>query len=228
MKRSQINTAIKRMEKLLEEYRFALPGFCAWTAEDWLTKGEARGRVTDRMLGWDITDFGLGGFDKIGLTLITIRNGRVGQSGTKPYAEKIMMLKSGQLCPMHFHWTKTEDIINRGGGRLCFKLYGADKDEGLSRADLTLDRDEERVTLPAGGEIALLPGESLTLPPRAYHQFWVPEDSRDTLIGEVSSLNDDNADNRFYEPIGRFPGIEEDEPMYRRLVIEYPAPGKRA
>ena len=27
------------------------------------------------MLGWDITDYGLGNFDKIGFSLITIRNG---------------------------------------------------------------------------------------------------------------------------------------------------------
>ena len=35
--------------------------------------------------------------------------------------------------------------------------------------------------------------------------------------------NDDENDNRFYEPIGRFPTIEEDEPAYRLLCNEYPA-----
>ena len=34
--------------------------------------------------------------------------------------------------------------------------------------------------------------------------------------------NDDENDNRFYEPIGRFPTIEEDEPAYRLLCNEYP------
>lgn len=43
------------------------------------------------------------------------------------------------------------------------------------------------------------------------------------LLGEVSMCNDDNTDNRFYEPIGRFPEIEEDEPPYRLLCNEYPA-----
>ena len=38
-----------------------------------------------------------------------------------------------------------------------------------------------------------------------------------------SARNDDNTDNRFYEKMGRFPEIEEDEPPYRLLCNEYPA-----
>ena len=34
--------------------------------------------------------------------------------------------------------------------------------------------------------------------------------------------NDDNTDNRFYEEMGRFPTIEEDEAPYRLLCNEYP------
>ena len=45
------------------------------------------------------------------------------------------------------------------------------------------------------------------------------------LLGEVSQVNDDNTDNRFYEPVGRFPAIEEDEPPYRLLCGEYPPAG---
>jgi D-lyxose ketol-isomerase len=44
----------------------------------------------------------------------------------------------------------------------------------------------------------------------------------DVLLGEVSQCNDDNTDNRFAEPIGRFPKLEEDEPAYRLLCNEYP------
>jgi len=42
------------------------------------------------------------------------------------------------------------------------------------------------------------------------------------LLGEVSQCNDDNTDNRFNPPVGRFPTIEEDEPPYRLLCNEYP------
>ena len=42
------------------------------------------------------------------------------------------------------------------------------------------------------------------------------------LVGEVSSVNDDNADNRFLHTLPRFPSIDEDEPPLRLLCTEYP------
>lgn len=65
----------------------------------------------------------------------------------------------------------------------------------------------------------LTPGESITLEPYCYHKFWGAE-SR-VLVGEVSKVNDDNTDNRFYEPVGRFPAIEEDEAPLHLLVNDY-------
>ena len=75
MKRSEINKAIKEMEALVKEYRFALPPFCHFTPEEWETKGSEYDEIRDNMLGWDITDYGLGNFEKVGFALITIRNG---------------------------------------------------------------------------------------------------------------------------------------------------------
>ena len=65
----------------------------------------------------------------------------------------------------------------------------------------------------------LEPGESITLVPRCYHTFW-GEGGR-VLVGEVSLVNDDYADNRFFEPVGRFPDVEEDEPPLYLLVNDY-------
>ena len=45
------------------------------------------------------------------------------------------------------------------------------------------------------------------------------------MIGEVSMCNDDNTDNCFQPPVGRFPKIEEDEAPYRLLCNEYPTAG---
>lgn len=67
------------------------------------------------------------------------------------------------------------------------------------------------------------PGESITIYPYLYHDFEVELGSGPVLLGEVSQCNDDNTDNRFYEKLGRFPAIEEDEPPYRLLCNEYPA-----
>lgn len=78
-------------------------------------------------------------------------------------------------------------------------------------------------SFPAGSEVLLKPGESLSLEPHCYHEFSVPRNGRGpALIGEVSMCNDDNTDNRFLRPLERFPAIEEDEPPYRLLCTEYP------
>lgn len=228
MKRSEINAIIKRFESLLSEYRFALPPYLSFTADEWKEKGHEYDEIRDNMLGWDVTDYGLGKFEEVGLTLITLRNGNAKDPKyIKTYAEKIMMLDEGQVCPMHFHWSKMEDIINRGGNDVLFHLYNADKETGeLAGTDVTIYRDGRCYTVPAGSDVILKPGESLTLVPYCYHEFSVPKNGHGSaLIGEVSMCNDDNEDNRFLEEMGRFPAIEEDEPVYRLLCNEYPVAG---
>ena len=108
-----------------------------------------------------------------------------------------------------------EDIINRGGGEFVIQLWNSTKDEQLSDADVTLSIDGVRTTLKAGDTIVLKPGESVCIPQRLYHKFWGKEGTGTVLVGEVSSVNDDYVDNKFYEPVGRFPEIDEDEsPLY--------------
>lgn len=222
MKRSEINAVIKRFEKLLEEHRFELPPFCKWTPEEWQTKGHEYDEIRDNMLGWDVTDYGMGDFAHLGLALITIRNGNVhNPKYTKTYAEKIIMCDSGQVSPMHFHWHKMEDIINRGGNDIHFTLYNATEDEQLADTPVKIFSDGRCYTVPAGETVVLKPGQSLSLYPYYYHEFVIPEGGP-VLIGEVSMCNDDNTDNRFLNPLGRFPTIEEDEPPYRLLCNEYP------
>lgn len=223
MKRSEINKIIKEFEGLLNEYKFALPPFCHFTPEEWETKGHEYDEIRDNALGWDVTDYGEGNFDKLGLALITIRNGNVhNPKYTKVYAEKIMMIKEGQVSPNHFHWNKMEDIINRGGADIVFRLWNADRENEGKLLDTPVEifSDGRRYSVPAGSEVILKPGQSLTLYPYYYHEFTIRGGV--ALVGEVSMTNDDNTDNRFYEPIGRFPTVEEDEPAYRLLCTEYP------
>ena len=222
MKRSEINAVIREFEGLLKKHCFMLPPYLSFTPEQWKEKGPEYDEIRDNALGWDITDYGLGDYWKTGLALITLRNGNTNDPRyTKTYAEKIMFLKEGQLSPNHFHWNKMEDIINRGGGRLCFRLWNSTEDEGLADTDVEVHRDGRTYKVPAGSAIELMPGESLTLYPGCYHEFYVKDGEGYCLIGEVSMCNDDNTDNRFYEPIGRFPAIEEDEAPYRLLCNEY-------
>jgi len=221
MKRSLINAAIGDAIRLLDEYRFHLPPFAYWTPADWRAKGQATAQLTKRKLGWDVTGFGADCFDEMGLTLFTLRNGSfedLARGAGMLYAEKALISKVGQVTPMHFHWSKTEDIINRGGGRLAIKLYNATDSDALGTDDVTFLSDGVEHTLPAGSILRLDPGASITLPPRLYHSFWAEE--RTVFAGEVSTVNDDDLDNRFLDAIERFPSIEEDELAKYRLVSD--------
>jgi len=226
MKRSEINKVLKEMEDFINKFKFALPPFCHFTPDEWKTKGHDYDEVRDCMLGWDITDYGLGNFDKTGFSLITIRNGNLAMKDkyTKTYAEKLLYLREGQYAPLHFHWKKMEDIINRGGGNILIRVYNSTPDEQLDKTgDVKVNLDGREVIVPAGSQVRLTPGESIAIQQFMYHDFSVEEGTGPVLLGEVSECNDDNTDNRFLEGIGRFPAIEEDEPAYRLLCNEYPA-----
>ena len=228
MKRSEINRALRDMEKMIDRCSFKLPQFCYITPEELNEKGHEYDEVRDNMLGWDITDFGMGDFDKVGFSLITLRNGNVSMDKyTKPYAEKLLYMKEGQSAAMHFHWNKMEDIINRGGGNVLIGVYNAGREE-LADTDVRIHSDGREYTVPAGTQIRLCPGESITIQPCLYHDFHLEPGTGPVLLGEVSMCNDDNRDNRFYLPAGRFPVIEEDEPPFRLLCNEYPPAGSCA
>ena len=226
MKRSEINRVIREMEVLIQSVGFALPPFCRWTPKEWEEKGKEYDEIRDTMLGWDITDFGLGDFGRVGFGLITLRNGsRKDSRYPKVYAEKLLFLRESMMGPLHFHWAKSEDIINRGGGNLLIQVYLDDGYGGLSKEEVPIHSDGRAYRVAAGSFIRLTPGESITLLPRQYHAFYVEKKTGSVLIGEVSECNDDHEDNRFYEELGRFPAIEEDEPPYRLLCNEYPPAG---
>lgn len=220
MKRSEINGLIEDGKAFFAESRFYLPKWAFWGPEDWKGKGEECSEIVENMLGWDVTDFGSGNFEKQGLFLFTIRNGNI-EKDRKPYAEKIMIVQENQETPMHFHWHKMEDIINRGGGNLVIELYGVDDKEDLGQKPLTVKVDGIPRTVEPGGKVILEPGESICLEQNMYHRFYGEPGQGPCLVGEVSQVNDDNTDNRFHQPLGRFPEIEEDEMPVHLLVSDY-------
>jgi len=222
MKRSEINARVRDAIYFFESHCFILPPFAHWGVGAWPENREPIREIIDNGLGWDITDYGQGRFDELGLLLFTVRNGSSaerGKTGHKSYAEKVMIVNVDQVTPMHYHWSKTEDIINRGGGTLKIKLYAADEQDELSDVDVAFSADGIRYTKPAGHIASLSPGESITLTPKLYHSFWA-EDKR-VFVGEISSVNDDHSDNCFLESLSRFSDINEDEPPFRLLVSDY-------
>lgn len=223
MKRSEINKIIKQSDEFIKSFGFVLPPFAYWSpAEMQAKKNDIRG-IIDANVGWDITDYGRGDFSKMGLFLFTTRNGRqedLKNGGGMCYAEKIMISRENQISPMHRHIVKAEDIINRGGATMAIEMFESDANGKLDPSlPVIVATDGVTRNLKGGDILKLAPGESVTLMPGNWHAFW--GEGGDVLIGEVSAVNDDNTDNVFQEPLGRFATIEEDEEPLHLLVSDY-------
>ncbi len=223
MKRSRVNEIIREGDAFIRSFGYVMPPFAYWSPAEMQRRGTESAGVFNARLGWDITDYGQGKFDELGLFLFTVRNGRfedMKKGAGMLYAEKIMISRKDQLSPMHRHVIKAEDIINRGGGKLVLELFMPDADGGIdARAEVSVPVDGTMRRLPAGGLLKLDPGESVTLLPGVWHAFW--GEGGDVLIGEVSTVNDDLTDNIFRDPIGRFSAIEEDVEPVHLLVSDY-------
>lgn len=221
--RSDINRILREAEAFMLSHGYVLPPFSRLSPEEMRARRSELSAVITAGLGWDMTDFGMGDFLKTGLLLFTTRNGRLEdlkRGGGMVYAEKAMISRKGQLTPNHTHIVKSEDIINRGGGVLVVELFGGtsaacDKEKGT-----TVFCDGIERKLAPGARLRLAPGESVTLMPGDWHAFWAEEG--DVFVAEVSTVNDDAADNIFEDPaVTRFSGIEEDESPWRLLVSDY-------
>ena len=227
MKRSEVNQLLKDAVDFVHQMGFKLPPYAFWYPKDWETKGPDYDEIRENMLGWDITDFGSGDFYHQGLTLFTLRNGKFNNPKyPKTYCEKLLIVLEEQVTPLHYHSFKIEDIINRGGGNLMMRVYNADAKNELADTDVEIHSDGRHYTVPAGTTLRLTPGESVTLMPRCYHDFWAEKESGKVIVTEVSMTNDDATDNHFLTAPGRFPTIIEDEPPICLLCTEYP-PARR-
>ena len=221
MKRSEINQLIHDARAVFKAYGWILPPFAEYGPEKWSEPDGGLEEIKQSMLGWDITNFGGDDFYRMGLILFTLRNANLTSGDIQPYAEKLLLVREGQETPCHFHFSKMEDIINRGGGNLMVQLHESTPDEKLSESPLRVKIDGYFREFEAGAVIRLLPGSSVTMHRRLYHSFWAEEGSGTVVVGEVSTVNDDKRDNRFLPERGRFPAIEEDEPPIALLVSDY-------
>ena len=223
MKRSAINRIMAEADALIRRHGFVLPPFAHWSPDEFAARRTEAQALINARCGWDITDYGGGDFDRMGLFLFTLRNGRLAdlkRGRGMCYAEKLLISRRDQLSPMHTHAIKAEDIINRGGATLVVELYGSDDAGGFApdRGGCVHCDGIARPFAP-GETLRLAPGQSVTLMPGDWHAFWA--EGGDVLIGEVSTVNDDLTDNIFREPISRFADIEEDEPPTHLLVSDY-------
>ncbi|MCF6317286.1 MAG: D-lyxose/D-mannose family sugar isomerase [Marinosulfonomonas sp.] len=223
MKRSTINDIMASADDMIRSFGFTLPPFAYWLPDEFKANAPRSDAVISARLGWDITDYGLGKFDEMGLFLFTLRNGRLAdlqRGGGMCYAEKLLISRQDQISPMHTHLIKAEDIINRGGATLAVELFGSDGDGNFDKtAGGTVFCDGVARPFAAGEILMLAPGASVTLMPGDWHAFW--GEGGDVLIGEVSTVNDDETDNVFREKIGRFAKVDEDVAPTHLLVSDY-------
>ena len=162
---------------------------------------------------WDVTDFGLGAFEKYGLVLINLTE-------EPEYCEKLMYARKLQTTPAHCHAVKKEDIIVRVGELYVQVWHGHPEDAQKKGSTFSLKINGENYTCFNGEILSLKSGERITLTPQIYHAFWPMTD--ECIIGEVSTANDDVNDNYFVDnKVGRYAQIIEDEPADIRLVNEY-------
>ena len=191
MKRSTINQAFLQASQCFSQRGWALPP----------------------QPKWDITDFGLGAFASQGLTLINLAD-------EKEYCEKLMYARRDQRTPCHAHAKKKEDIICRYGAlRFWLWPHRPDPAQDKSSQEFAVRIDGAMTAVRGGVPLELAAGSRLTLEPWIWHAFAPASD--ESIIGEVSTANDDANDNFFLDPnVGRYPDIEEDEPALIRLVGE--------
>ena len=224
MKRSVVNDILTESDAFIRSHGFVLPPFAYWSPDEMKARtGSDSPMIRDHMLGWDITDYGQGDYENLGLFLFTVRNGNAANVAAGMgmlYAEKLLISDEMQISPMHRHIKKTEDIINRGGGDLVLELFKADAEGQIDEAaEVAVLTDGAMRTMGPGARLRLKPGESVTLEPDTWHAFW--GENGKVLIGEVSNVNDDRTDNIFRESIGRFSEIEEDAAPKHLLVSDY-------
>lgn len=160
---------------------------------------------------WDVTDFGLGDFFKVGLVLINLAE-------EKEYCEKLMFALKNQVTPSHTHKSKKEDIICRSG-ILVVQLWAESPSERSTECSIEVKINGEYVQIVSGDKVTLNSGERVTIEPGIWHQFYPASDA--CIIGEVSTANDDHNDNFFSNSkIGRFSEIIEDETAIVKLISD--------
>lgn len=142
MKRSEINSAVKKATSFFNQHHWHLPP-------------EPK---------WDVTDFGIGDFEEYGLVLINLAE-------EQEYCEKLMYAYKNQKTPAHAHKKKKEDIIVRNG-EMAIQLWLGDPGIIANDGIFEVQLNGRMQTIRQGETITLKSGERITLVPGIYHEFY--------------------------------------------------------
>lgn len=133
----------------------------------------------------EVTDFGLGAFEQIGLSLFTYVN-------TERCCAKELVLLPNQTCPEHRH----PPIDGRPGKEETFrcrwgKVYLYVEEEPVRTPEAKLPEGREN-TYTAMHEIVLGPADQYTLSPDTKH--WFQAGPQGAVVSEFSTRSCDEAD----------------------------------
>lgn len=232
MRRSKIDELIYESATFLTRMGISLPPQAYWNLKTWHEHRDSAEEMRIRGIGWDLTDFGSGNFHEIGLLLYTFSNGIIDPKTEvpldQPYAQKLLVAREGQITPTHHHWRKMEDIIVLAGGNLDIKLNNVspNNDELDTDTEVRIMKNNAWEVYAPDTVLSLAPGERVRLEQHHYHKFWSRQGT--VAIEEVSTVNDDEADNCFLpeDKVARFPEVEEDQEPKYLLSIELPGAEK--
>lgn len=225
MKRSLINNRIQQAIVKFKENSVLLPPQASWDFGKWKSNEKTANEWNLRNLGWDITDFGLGDYDKYGGILFTVLNSEIASEADQPYSKKYLIRQKNQGAPLHYHAKKIETITCIGRGTLQIQVYNQGNDGELDKekkVKILINSFLEELT--PGSIIKLKPGESIRIPNRLYHSFKALDNY--VISEEVSGVNNDKNDNFWLSNVGRFPEIKEDVKPTFLLCTEMPGSGK--
>jgi D-lyxose ketol-isomerase len=133
----------------------------------------------------EVTDLGLGAFEREGLTLLTyVNNDR--------YCAKELLLLPGQTCPQHRHppvgaSPGKQETFRCRRGEVFLHLDGAPTPSPVAEPPA-----ESAEWYTVRHEIRLRPGEQHTIPPDTWH--WFQAGPAGAIVSEFSSTSTDEAD----------------------------------
>lgn len=180
MKLAEVRKIRARAARLLKKARVAI------------TAGE--------MEAMEVTDFGLGDIENIGLQVIVYEN-------NDRYCAKEIVLLPHQTCPEHRHPPVSAQNIGKQETFRCrwgeVYLYVPGEPTARPRARIP---EAYRSYFTVGKEIVLCPGEQFTLPPDTVH--WFQAGARGAVLSEFSSTSTDEQDIWTHPGLKRLPEYE--------------------
>lgn len=209
MKRSEINSIIKRFESQIQTYKYN---------SKLTSKKNEINCIRCDSAKWYVNDFNFGNYNNIGMTFVDISDNSDDLTYNQHKVQRILFIEPGQTIPVHYHKNKTEHIYNIGNNKIYLRLCNADQNKNFEQSDVYIQYNGNKYSITAASLFTFWPGDELIIPPYCFHGFITSKENNPGVVGEISSelSNDIN----FFDELEWMPNIEEDAEPYRPLITD--------